>query len=60
MTWPQDRKSAWVALALDDVAMTLAAKTRAPNAKFDRILPSLDLGDITPRDRDFKSQLQDE
>lgn len=60
MTWPEEHKSAWVALALDDVAMTLAAKMRAPNAQFDRILPSLDLGEITPSDRDFKSQLQDE
>lgn len=60
MAWPDEHQAAWVALALDDVAMTLAAKSRAPNAEFDRILPRLDLGDITPTERDFTSQLQDE
>lgn len=60
MTWPKEHQSAWVALALDDVAMTLATEMRAPNAQFDRILPSLDLGDITTSERDFKSQLQDQ
>lgn len=58
MPWPKEHQSAWVALALDDVAMTLAIKSRTPDAMFDRILPLLDLGDINPTNRDFESQLQ--
>lgn len=62
MSWPKEHEAVWVALALDDVAMTLAVRTHAPGARFDRILPQADIGDadIAPTSRDFRSQLQNE